>query len=72
MVSKITIIKNKLALMPPDEFQQLTDLPYNEHSFHQIFENLIQAVKKANVEIEMEKVSLEKQMGNLNSEFEDY
>jgi hypothetical protein len=37
--------------MPPDEFQQLTDLPYIEQSFDQIVENILQAVKMAKIEI---------------------
>jgi hypothetical protein len=74
MIAKIAGIKNKIASMPPDEFQLLTDLPYIEQSFDQIIENIYQAVKIAKMEIKNEKEisSFEKQMNKLKSEFEDY
>jgi hypothetical protein len=51
MNAKIACIKNKLASMPPDEFQQLTDQPFIEQSFDHIIDNIIQAVNEAKLEI---------------------
>jgi hypothetical protein len=52
----------------------LTDLPYIEQSFDQIIENIIQAIKKAKMEIENEKERsiFGKKMSELKLEFEDY
>jgi hypothetical protein len=41
IIAKMVCIKNELALMPSDEFKQLTDLPHNEQSCDQIIENII-------------------------------
>jgi hypothetical protein len=74
MIAKLVIIKNELASIPSDEFKQLTDLPQNEKSFDLIIENIIEALKKAKIEIEKkrEKCDFEKNMNKLKSKFKDY